>query len=130
MDSLPALVERALAEVASSAAETATAAGSSQARVAQSQQSMEEGVRAANQVVDSVKHSNQVIGELNLAVGKIGAIAQVIKENWRGIGVGVRAPDGDLWFFRLVGPDDAVQSARSPFLAMLETLSAEGSKAP
>jgi aerotaxis receptor len=71
---------QSIAEVASSAAETATAAGSSQARVAQSQQSMEEGVRAANQVVDSVKHSNQVIGELNLAVGKIGAIAQVIKE--------------------------------------------------
>jgi hypothetical protein len=75
----------------------------------------------------------EVAGSYKFPMGprvKKRAIAQVIKENWRGIGVGVRAPDGDLWFFRLVGPDDAVEAARSPFLAMLETLSAEGSKAP
>jgi aerotaxis receptor len=71
---------QSIAEVANSAAETASAAGSSQSRVGQSQLSMEEGMRAADQVVYSVQHSNTVISELNLAVGKIGDIAQVIKE--------------------------------------------------
>ena len=52
------------------------------------------------------------------------AVAQVMQERWRAIGVGVRTPSGELWFFRLVGPDDAVQAARSPFLVMLEAVDA------
>lgn len=52
------------------------------------------------------------------------AAAQVIKEGFRAIAVGVKAPDGELWFFRLVGPDDAVQAARSPFAAMMDSLGA------
>jgi len=67
----------------------------------------------------------EIAGTYKFPMGpKVGKrhVAQVMKEAWRAIGVGVRAPDGELWFFRLVGPDDAVQAARSPFLAMLEAL--------
>ncbi len=48
--------------------------------------------------------------------------ATVMKERWRALGAGVRTPSGQLWFFRLVGPDDAVLAARSPFTAMFEQL--------
>jgi hypothetical protein len=71
----------------------------------------------------------EIAGTYKFPMGpKVGKrpVAQVMKEGWRAIGVGVRAPNGELWFFRLVGPDDAVQAARSPFLAMLEGLEMSG----
>lgn len=49
-------------------------------------------------------------------------VAQVLKEGWRAIAVAVVAPDGERWFFRIVGPDDAVQAARSSFQAMIDGL--------
>ena len=48
--------------------------------------------------------------------------AHVIKKGWRGIAAGVSTPKRGHWFFRMVGPSDTMQAARSPFRAMLEGL--------
>jgi len=48
--------------------------------------------------------------------------AHVLKTDWRGIGAGVRTPSGELFWFRLVGPDDTVGAARSAMMTMLESL--------
>lgn len=67
----------------------------------------------------------EIAGTYKFSVGprlKQRAVAQVLQKNWRAVGVGVRTPSGELWFFRLVGPEHAVQAARSSFLSMLETL--------
>jgi len=67
----------------------------------------------------------EIAGTYKFAVGpKVGkrVAAQVLKENWRGLGAGVRTARGELWFFRLVGPDDTVQAARSPFETMINQL--------
>jgi hypothetical protein len=50
------------------------------------------------------------------------APAQVIKDNWRAIAYGVKTTDRGSWFFRMVGPNDAVVAARSSFRAMIEGL--------
>ncbi|MFT3772564.1 MAG: hypothetical protein QM820_44805 [Minicystis sp.] len=47
---------------------------------------------------------------------------QMVKNNWRLYGAVVKTPDRGNWFFKLVGPDETVQSAKSAFRAMLETL--------
>ncbi len=46
---------------------------------------------------------------------------QMVKKKWRLYGAVVRTPDRGNWFFKLVGPDETVQAARSAFRAMLET---------
>ncbi len=48
--------------------------------------------------------------------------AQMLKEHWRAAAAAVKTPSGEWWFFRLVGPDDSVQAARSAFFAMLDGL--------
>jgi len=45
---------------------------------------------------------------------------QVIKEGYRIVGGVVETPKRGNWFFRLVGPDDTVQAARSDFVAMVK----------
>jgi hypothetical protein len=47
---------------------------------------------------------------------------QMVKNGWRLYGAVVRTPDRGNWFFKITGPDDTVQSAKSAFRAMLETL--------
>jgi hypothetical protein len=48
--------------------------------------------------------------------------AHVIKENWRALAAGVETNDRGNWFFRLVGPNDTVEGARSAFIAMMKGL--------
>lgn len=46
---------------------------------------------------------------------------QMIKKDYRLIGAVVQTPDRGNWFFRMVGPDDTVEAARSAFRSMVET---------
>ncbi len=48
--------------------------------------------------------------------------AHVLKDNWRGLAAGVRTPKRGNWFFRMVGPEDTVQAARSAFRNMIENV--------
>lgn len=50
------------------------------------------------------------------------AAAHVLKENWRGIVVGVKTKSRGSWLFRLVGPDDSVAAARSTFRSMIDSV--------
>jgi hypothetical protein len=47
---------------------------------------------------------------------------QMVKNEWRLYGAVVKTTDRGNWFFKLVGPDETVQSAKSAFRGMLETL--------
>jgi hypothetical protein len=47
---------------------------------------------------------------------------QMVKNNWRLHGAIVKTTDRGNWFFKLTGPDETVQSARSAFRVMLGTL--------
>ncbi len=53
--------------------------------------------------------------------GRKASPVQMVKKKWRLYGAVVRTPDRGNWFFKLVGPDETVQTARSAFRAMLET---------
>ncbi len=46
---------------------------------------------------------------------------QMVKSGWRLYGAVVKTPDRGNWFFKLVGPDETVQSAKSALRGMLET---------
>ena len=46
---------------------------------------------------------------------------QMVKKQWRLYGAVVKTPDRGNWFFKLTGPDDTVQAARSAFRAMVES---------
>lgn len=75
----------------------------------------------------------EVAGTYKFPMGpKVGKrqVAQMMKEGWRAMGVGVRTPTGELWFFRLVGPEETVKAAASPFRAMLERLEVPASSTP
>jgi hypothetical protein len=45
---------------------------------------------------------------------------QMVKKDYRLLGAVVRTPDRGNWFFKLTGPEEAVQAARSGFHTMLE----------
>ncbi|MFO0755382.1 MAG: hypothetical protein U0359_02760 [Byssovorax sp.] len=49
------------------------------------------------------------------------AAMQMVKENYRLYGAVVKTPDRGNWFFKLTGPDETVQSAKSAFRTMLES---------
>jgi hypothetical protein len=46
---------------------------------------------------------------------------QMVKNNWRLYGAVVKSGDRGNWFFKLVGPDETVQSAKSALRGMLES---------
>jgi len=48
--------------------------------------------------------------------------AYVVKQGWRGIGAIADSAERGVWFFRMVGPDNTVQSARSAMREMLRSL--------
>jgi hypothetical protein len=48
--------------------------------------------------------------------------AYVIQRGWRGIAAVAATPQRDVWLFRLVGPSDTVESARSAMHALLRSL--------
>lgn len=50
------------------------------------------------------------------------APVQMVKNGYRLHGAVVKTADRGNWFFKLVGPDETVQSSKSAFRAMLETL--------
>jgi hypothetical protein len=47
---------------------------------------------------------------------------QMVKNDWRLYGAVVKTTDRGNWFFKIVGPDETVQSAKSAFKGMLETM--------
>jgi hypothetical protein len=47
--------------------------------------------------------------------------AQRVMKGWRLYGAVVKTKDRGNWFFRVVGPDDTVQAARSAFRQMIES---------
>jgi hypothetical protein len=53
--------------------------------------------------------------------GRKAAPVQMVKNKWRLYGAVVRTPDRGNWFFKLVGPDETVQAAKSAFRAMVES---------
>ena len=46
---------------------------------------------------------------------------EMVKDHYRLVGAAVKTPDRGNWFFRMVGPDETVQSARSAFRSMIES---------
>ncbi len=52
--------------------------------------------------------------------------AHMLKKEWRGIGASAKTATRETWFFKLVGPDDAVQAARSAFENMLRSIELDG----
>jgi hypothetical protein len=65
-------------------------------------------------------------GTFKIALGpKVGpqkkAPMQMVKENYRLLGAVVKTPDRGNWFFKLVGPNETVQAARSAFRSLLES---------
>lgn len=87
---------------------------------------------------EAAKRQELTVGDFTVTVLEVGATykfpmgppigpnkkapAHVIKDNWRAIGAGVTTKDRGNWFFRLVGPSDTVEGARSAFMAMLNGL--------
>jgi hypothetical protein len=53
--------------------------------------------------------------------GRKVAPVQSVKKDYRLYGAVIETPDRGNWFFRLHGPDEAVQAARSAFRGMLES---------
>jgi aerotaxis receptor len=70
----------AIKEVAESAGATADAANRTQAVVETGTGQMEKSMEATSRVVEAVESSGATINDLNQAIGKIGAITNVIKE--------------------------------------------------
>lgn len=69
----------------------------------------------------------EVLGTYRMSVGPaLGArgrhAVQIVKKGWRLLGAAAVTPDRGNWYFRLVGPDDTVQAARSAFVRLLESL--------
>ena len=71
---------QSVAEVASSVDSTAQAAARSKQLVGESTRSMDSSMEATSRVVGAVQSSSATIGELNLAIEKIGAITNTIRE--------------------------------------------------
>ena len=46
---------------------------------------------------------------------------QMVKNGWRMRGAAVKTPDRGTWFFRMVGPDETVQAAKSAFRALVDS---------
>jgi hypothetical protein len=53
--------------------------------------------------------------------GHTTAPVQMVKKDYRLYGAVVKTPDRGNWFFKLTGPDEAVEAARSAFHTMLES---------
>ncbi len=48
--------------------------------------------------------------------------AHLIKKGWRGLAATVLTAERKAWFVEMVGPDETVQSARSGFVGLLESM--------
>lgn len=47
---------------------------------------------------------------------------EMVKKGYRLLGAAVRTPDRGTWFFKVIGPDETVQSARSALRGLLESV--------
>ena len=73
--------------------------------------------------VDTVEAAGTYkIGLTPPARGHKKSAMQMVKDHFRLYGAVVKTPDRGNWFFKLTGPDETVQSAKSAFRGMLETL--------
>lgn len=68
-----------------------------------------------------------VVGTYKVALappmrGKKQSPIQMVKDRYRMLGAVVKTKDRGNWFFKLVGPDDTVQAARSSFRAVLDSV--------
>ncbi|WP_437719765.1 hypothetical protein [Sorangium sp. So ce861] len=68
----------------------------------------------------------EVAGTYKIPLGPQGgarrrAPVEMVKDGYRLVGAAVRTPDRGNWFFRMVGPDETVQSARSGLRSLLES---------
>ncbi len=72
--------------------------------------------------VDTVEVSGTYkIGLTRAPPGRKQAAVQMIKKQWRLYGAVVKTPTRGNWFFKMVGPDETVQAARSAFRGMIES---------
>jgi hypothetical protein len=55
------------------------------------------------------------------ARGRKAAPVQMVKNGFRLLGAVIKTKDRGNWFFKMVGPDETVQAARSSFRTMLES---------
>ncbi|WP_433937590.1 hypothetical protein AB3662_23500 [Sorangium cellulosum] len=83
--------------------------------------------RASFEVRGMPVETVEVVGTYTIALGpKAGAVrrapVEMVKDGYRLLGAAVRTPDRGNWFFRMVGPDETVQSARSAFQRLLESV--------
>lgn len=71
--------------------------------------------------VDTVEVAGTFKVPLGPAVGpRKKSPMQMVKEKWRLYGAVVRTKDRGNWFFKLAGPDDTVQAAKSSLEALLQ----------
>lgn len=71
--------------------------------------------------------TREVAGTFKIDLGPKGgpqkrAPAQMVKKDYRLIAAVVKTPDRGNWFFKMVGPEESVQSARSSFHELLESV--------
>lgn len=55
------------------------------------------------------------------ARGRKAAPVQMVKNGFRLLGAVIKTKDRGNWFFKMIGPDETVQAARSSFRTMLES---------
>jgi hypothetical protein len=72
--------------------------------------------------VETVEHA----GTYKIALtpptrGRKAAPVAMVKNGWRLLGAVIKTKDRGNWFFKMVGPDETVQAARSSFRTMLES---------
>jgi hypothetical protein len=84
-------------------------------------------VRDAFEVGAMKVETFDVVGTYKVALappmrGKRQSPIQMVKNRFRMLGAVVKTKDRGNWFFKLVGPDETVQAARSSFRAMLDSV--------
>jgi len=81
-----------------------------------------EHLHAKSLAVETVEVSGTYkIGLTPAPRGRKESPMQMVKKSYRLYGAVVKTPDRGNWFFKLVGPDEMVQRARSAFRAMVES---------
>ena len=97
--------------------------------VAEFEKPTEHPRRTSFAVGDIAVRMVEIAGTYKFPVGpQVGAgnqkkhAAHMLKPGWRGIGASAKTAANDTWFFKLVGPDDSVQAARSAFENMLRSV--------
>jgi hypothetical protein len=81
-----------------------------------------EHLHAGSLAVETVEvNGTYKIGLTPTPRGRKESPMQMVKKSFRLYGAVVKTPDRGNWFFKLVGPDEMVQRARSAFRGMVES---------